>query len=114
VPLLAPLAGVTIAWDEFWTLPALAAAVGLTGVLMRVHGRWLRIADVAEAAGALGLLAVFVPLLTCMLARTGGAARRSAADRLGCGTRLRLAAHRVATRGSRDAFRSCSAMPMRR
>jgi PAP2 superfamily protein len=71
VPVLAPLAGVTIAWDEFWTLPALAAAVGLTGVLMRVHGRWLRIADVAEAAGALGLLAVFVPLLTCMLARTG-------------------------------------------
>jgi membrane-associated phospholipid phosphatase len=71
VPLLAPLAGVTIAWNEFWTLPALAAAVGVVGVLLRTHGRWLRIADVAEVAGALGLLAVFVPLLTCMLARTG-------------------------------------------
>jgi membrane-associated phospholipid phosphatase len=71
VPLLAPFAGVTIAWHEFWTLPALAAAVGVTGVLLRTHGRWPRIADVAEVAGALGLLAVFVPLLTCMLARTG-------------------------------------------
>jgi membrane-associated phospholipid phosphatase len=71
VPLLAPFARVTIAWNEFWTLPALAAAVGVVGVLLRTHGRWLRIADVAEAAGALGLLAVFVPLLTCMLARTG-------------------------------------------
>jgi hypothetical protein len=71
VPVLAPLAGVTIAWDEFWTLPALAAAVGMTSVLLRTHGRWLRIADVVEVAGALGLLAVFVPLLTCMLARTG-------------------------------------------
>src|SRR6185503_15056659 len=71
VPLLAPLAGVTITWNEFWTLPALAAAVGVVGVLLRTHGRWLRIANVAEVAGALGLLAVFVPLLTCMLARTG-------------------------------------------
>ena len=52
-------------------MPALAAAVGVVGVLLRSHGRWLRIADVAEVAGALGLLAVFVPLLTCMLARTG-------------------------------------------
>ena len=71
VPPLASLAGVAIAWGEFWTLPALAAAVGITGLLLRTHGRWLRIADVAEVAGALGLLAVFVPLLTCMLARTG-------------------------------------------
>ena len=71
VPALAPFAGVTIAWGEFWTLPALAAAVGVTGLLLRTHGRWLRIADVAEVAGALGLLAVLVPLLTCILARTG-------------------------------------------
>src|SRR6185436_19664569 len=70
VPLLAPFAGVSIAWHEFWTLPALAAAVGVTGVLLRTQGRWARLGDVAEVAGALGLLAVLVPLLTCMLART--------------------------------------------
>ena len=70
VPLLAPFAGVAIAWHEFWTLPALAAAVGVTGVLLRTQGRWARLGDVAEVAGALGLLAVLVPLLTCMLART--------------------------------------------
>jgi membrane-associated phospholipid phosphatase len=71
LPVLGRIAGITIAWEQFWTLPALAIALGGVGVLLRAHGRWLRLADVAEVAGALGLLAVLVPLLTCVLARTG-------------------------------------------
>jgi putative flippase GtrA len=71
LPVLARIAGVTIAWEQFWTLPALAIALGALGILLRAHGRWPRLADVAEVAGALGLLAVLVPLLTCILARSG-------------------------------------------
>jgi putative flippase GtrA len=70
VVVLARLTGVGIIWEEFWTLPALASAMGLLGLLLRAHGRWRRIGDVAEAAALLGLLAVFVPLLTCILARS--------------------------------------------
>jgi hypothetical protein len=70
LPVLERIAGVTIDWEQFWTLPALAVALGAVGLLLRTHGRWLRLADIAEVAGALGLLAVLVPLLTCILART--------------------------------------------
>jgi hypothetical protein len=43
VPVLARFAGVTIAWEQFWTLPALTIAVGVIGVLLRAHGRWPRL-----------------------------------------------------------------------
>jgi hypothetical protein len=70
VPLFAALSGIGILWDEFWTLPALAAAIGVLGVLLRTDGRMRCLGEVAEVAAVLGLLAVFVPLLTCILART--------------------------------------------
>jgi energy-converting hydrogenase Eha subunit A len=56
LPVLERIAGLTIAWEQFWTLPALAIALGAVGVLLRAHGRWLHLADVAEVAGVLGLL----------------------------------------------------------
>lgn len=69
VMLFAPITGLTIAWTEFWSLPALAVTTGTVGFLMRAADRWPRFADGAETASILGLLGVFVPLLTCILAR---------------------------------------------
>lgn len=70
VPLLAPFAGLSIAWGEFWTLPALAIAIGVSGFLLRAQQTWRRLGEIAEVVAVLGLISVFVPLLTCILART--------------------------------------------